>query len=271
MVLFPNCKINLGLNIVRKREDGYHDLETVFYPVLLCDALEAVKGKSEGIHFSVTGLPVTGRESDNLCVKAWHLLQKDFPALPSMEMHLHKTIPMGAGLGGGSADGAFALQLINTLCGLGLSQEQLIRYAIQLGSDCPFFILNQPCFAAGRGEKMQELVLDLPAYRFVLVNPGIHISTREAFTGIHPAIPPKSIRTIMQQPIETWKQELVNDFETPVFALHPQLAAIKEELYRQGATYASMTGTGSTIFGLFPRKCRPVFNFEKNWRIFETD
>jgi 4-diphosphocytidyl-2-C-methyl-D-erythritol kinase len=277
MVLFPNCKINLGLNIIRKREDGYHDLETVFYPIGLKDALEGIKSgvsslvpsTRDEVLFSSSGLRVAGEVGDNLCVKAWHLLKKDFPDLPGMQMHLHKTIPMGAGLGGGSSDGAFALRLINDVCALNLSQEQLIHFALQLGSDCPFFILNKPCFATGRGEKMQPVELDLSQYHFVLVNPNIHVSTAQAFSKITPEIPSRSIAEIIHLPVAEWKNYLINDFEKTVSEHYPAIAAIKDELYKQGAIYASMTGSGSTVFGLFDKATNPHFSFDPTYQLFE--
>lgn len=271
MVLFPNCKINLGLNIIRKREDGYHDLETVFYPIAIKDALEAIRTGTEGIRFSSSGLIVAGNTGDNLCVKAYQLLKKDFPDLGGIEMHLHKQIPMGAGLGGGSADGAFALLLLDQLFSLELSQEQLIRYALQLGSDCPFFILNKPCFATGRGETMQPVALDLSAYRFVLINPGIHVSTAQAFAGIQPQVPATRIPDIVQLPIDQWKGLLVNDFEKNVTGAHPEIAAIKAELYQKGAIYASMTGSGSTVFGLFHKNNTPLITTKPGWTSYQTD
>jgi len=185
--------------------------------------------------------------------------------LPKIKMHLHKAIPMGAGLGGGSADGAFVLKLLNEKFQLGLSVEQLIDYALQLGSDCPFFILNKSCFAEGRGEIMHPLNLDLSGYRFAVINPGIHIGTGWAFSHIKPTVPAKSIREIIHQPIETWKNELVNDFEHPVVSLHPEIGEIKVKLYNSGALYASMTGSGSTIFGIFPQNFEPSFSFPQGY------
>ena len=274
MVLFPNCKINLGLNITRKREDGYNELETVFYPVAIKDALEAIKSgfknKGPGVTFSGTGLPVTGNPEDNLCVKAWHLLKKDFPDLPSVQLHLHKAIPMGAGLGGGSSDGAFTLQLLNQLFKLGLSQEQLVLYALQLGSDCPFFILNKPCFAKGRGEIMQEIDLDLSGYRCILVNPNIHLSTARAFSQITPGKHAQSVSEIIQYPIQQWKDQLLNDFEKSVSILHPAISEIKKELYQKGAVYASMTGSGSTVYGIFEKNSSPSLSFDAHWQVFYT-
>lgn len=251
MIVFPNCKINLGLHILNKREDGFHNLETVFYPLPLKDALETIPASDSETEFTGTGLAVDGNPADNLCVKAYHLLKKDFPQLPAIKIHLHKAIPMGAGLGGGSADAAFMLKMLNEKFKLHLTTSILIDYALQLGSDCPFFIINKLCFATGRGEKLEEINLDLSAYKIVLINPGIHINTGWAFSNISPALPEKSLKEIIQQPIHTWKEELKNDFETPVFAAHPAIKEIKEALYAQGAVYAAMSGSGSTVFGIF--------------------
>lgn len=291
MLSFPNCKINLGLNIVRKRSDGYHDLETVFYPIQLKDALEIIREQvsssenqvtsyklqvtsnlqpATNINFSCSGLTINGSQNDNLCIKAYQLLQKDFPDLPQIKMHLHKVIPMGAGLGGGSADGAFALQLLNDKFQLKLTTEQLANYALQLGSDCPFFILNKPCFATGRGEIMQPINLDLSAYQIVIINPKIHIGTGWAFGNITPQKPQKSIQQIIQQPIPTWRDELVNDFEKPAINQYPEIGYIKETLYQYGAVYSSMTGSGSTVFGLFDKQKKIQFSFPKNYFIHVT-
>ena len=255
LLLFPNCKINLGLKIIRKRDDGFHDLETFFYPIAIKDVLEIAQNNNatKDVEFITTGLPIAGDEESNLCIKAYRLLKKDFPQLPPIKMHLHKTIPMGAGLGGGSADGAFALKLLNEKFQLNLSPEELIGYALQLGSDCPFFIMNQPSFAEGRGEKLQSIRLDLSNYQFIIINPNIHINTGWAFSQIQPGQPAKPVKDIIQQPIITWKDELTNDFEVAVFETYPQIQAIKENLYTQGAVYSSMTGTGSTVFGIFNR------------------
>lgn len=253
MLVFPNCKINLGLQITCKRDDGYHDLETVFYPVPFTDALEIIARSTHQteLEFTVTGLAVEGNAQDNLCLKAYHLLKSDFPFLPAVKMHLHKTIPMGAGLGGGSADAAFMLMALNTTFELNLTTPQLLNYALRLGSDCPFFILNKPCFATGRGDLLEPIAVDLSMYKMVLVNPGIHINTGWAFSKIRPAPSKKSIAVIIQQPIETWHADLHNDFEAPVFEAHPQIKEIKETLYQQGALYAAMSGSGSTVYGIF--------------------
>lgn len=252
MLCFPNCKINLGLYITRRREDGYHDLETIFYPVPLNDALEIVPAEATSLH--ITGTDPGGRQEDNLVWKAWVLLQKDFPAqVGHYEIHLHKNIPMGAGMGGGSADGAFMLRLLNDYCKLNLTTDQLIAYALQLGSDCPFFILNTPQIATGRGEIMAPVALSLNGYSLQLICPQLHISTRDAFAGIQPKPSGVDLDQLVQMPPSEWKDKLRNDFESTVFVQHPQLAAIKEQLYAQGAVYAAMSGTGSTVFGIFPK------------------
>lgn len=265
MLVFPNCKINLGLHITRKRQDGYHDLETVFYPLPLKDVLEITINQQpgtqgleqDGLHFTAGGLTVAGDTANNLCVKAWRLLKNDFPQLPPVQLHLHKAIPMGAGLGGGSSDAAFTLRLINDRFKLGISTEKLLDYALQLGSDCPFFIINKPCIATGRGELLQTIQLDLSAYSFLLVYPDIHISTGWAFEHITPSLPTQSMHQLIQQPVSTWKYVLVNDFEAPVCNLHPELQHIKDALYAAGAVYASMTGSGSSFYGLFPKGKAP--------------
>jgi 4-diphosphocytidyl-2-C-methyl-D-erythritol kinase len=264
MIFFPNCKINLGLHILAKREDGFHNLETVFYPVGLKDALEIIPApdSNTAIEYTSSGLTVHGNTADNICIKAYHLLKKDFTQLPNIKMHLHKAIPMGAGLGGGSADGAFALQLLNKKFNLNILTPKLINYAAQLGSDCPFFIINEPCYATGRGEILEEISVTLRGYQIVLINPGIHVNTGYAFSQLTPALPQKSIATVIKQPIETWKAELKNDFEKPVFQQHPAIKNIKEELYQQGAMYAAMSGSGSTVFGIFKNNIPNKANFK---------
>lgn len=263
MLVFPNCKINLGLNVIQKREDGFHNLETVFYPLPFTDVLEVVAGspKAKEIELKSTGLSVDGPVTTNLCNQAYQILKKDFPQLPAVKIHLHKVIPMGAGLGGGSADAAFMLKLLNDKFNLSISTGQLISYALQLGSDCPFFINNKPCFATARGEVMEEIELDLSAYSFVLINPRIHVNTGWAFSQISPAQPNTSIKEIIKHPVETWKEELCNDFESAVFSAHPEIRKIKQELYGQGAIYASMSGSGSTVYGIFSRNtAKPSFS-----------
>ena len=249
MLSFPNCKINLGLNIISKREDGYHNLETVFLPIPFKDIVEIIPSENS-FEFTVTGLAVSNDEN-NLCVKAFHLLQKDFPQLSKIKMHLHKVIPLGAGLGGGSADAAFTLQLLNKKFTLQLSVEQLIAYALQIGSDCPFFIINKPCFATGRGEILQPINIDLKNYTILIINPKIHIDTKWAFSKVIRGKRKISIHEIIKQPVERWKDHLQNDFEKPVFESYPEIKEIKDELYNMGALYASLSGSGSTVFGIF--------------------
>lgn len=261
MIVYPNCKINLGLRILEKRTDGYHNLETIFYPIPLSDILEIIENpdpeNSPNFPLSTSGLPIQGTPSSNLCVKAYKLLKKDFPKLPWVRVHIHKVIPIGAGLGGGSSNGAFALTTYNQVFNLNISAEKLAEYAAELGSDCPFFISNKPSYAKGRGELLEPIQLDLSAYTFVVVNPGIYINTGDAFRDIKPAFPEKSLTEIIKAPLERWKDELVNDFEIPIFKKYPEIAAIKDDLYVAGALYASMSGSGSTVFGIF-RKDKPL-------------
>lgn len=269
LILFPNCKINLGLHILRKREDGFHDLETVFYPIPLQDGLELIQPAypSTDIEYSASGLAVPGCLSDNICVKAYRILKQDFPDLPAVQLHLHKNIPMGAGLGGGSADGAFTLLLINRKFNLGLTRQQLLAYAAQLGSDCPFFISNTPCYATGRGEMLEPVSLDLTAYQFVLINPAIHINTGWAFSQLTPKADRPNLKQIIRQPIDSWRDQLTNDFEAPLFEKHPELKACKDQLYQNGAIYASMTGSGSTVFGIFSKDSQPSFTLPAHYFI----
>jgi len=269
MIIFPNCKINLGLHILQKRTDGFHDLETVFYPIALHDALELVQNPSPAtdIEFTTSGLEIPSTIEQNICVKAYRLLKKDKPELPAIKMHLHKVIPSGAGLGGGSSDGAFALTLLNKKFNLGLSEDQLLQYALQLGSDCPFFIKNQPCYATGRGENLEEVQIDLSDFKIVFVNPGIHVDTGHAFSQIIPDNKRDSIKDIIKAPVDQWKNELSNDFETTVFSQHPEIKQVKEKLYEQGAVYASMSGTGSTVYGLFTTYTQPQFDFPAHYFI----
>lgn len=271
MILFPNCKINLGLRILRKRADGYHDLETVFYPLPLKDVLEIIQQPEAGTQkseISITNYShfVEGKPEENLCLKAYELLKKDF-SLPMVQIYLHKAIPAGAGLGGGSADGAFTLKLLNQQFNLGLSTDELIDYALQLGSDCPYFIINKPCYATGRGETLEPINVDLSAYKFILVNPGIKISTAWAFSQLS-VVPPTAgtiIKQIIQQPVEKWKSALINDFEEPVFRHFTEIKSIKEKLYEAGAVYASLSGSGSTVFGFFKKDLPVSVSFPANY------
>lgn len=256
MITFPNAKINLGLNVVAKRSDGYHDLETVFYPVSITDALEVIPMDSAfpstvDCDLKVTNISIDGDEQKNLVVRAYHLLKQDFPTLPRIHAHLYKGIPTQAGMGGGSSDCGFMITLLNRQFQLGLTDQQMIDYAARLGADCPFFVLNQPCYAEGIGERLEPIALNLKGWYLAVVRPDIPVSTREAFSLITPKHPDKNCRDIVMQPVETWHDELSNDFEKSVFAIHPEIGAIKNQLYEMGAVYAAMSGSGSSLFGLF--------------------
>ncbi|MCX6318462.1 MAG: 4-(cytidine 5'-diphospho)-2-C-methyl-D-erythritol kinase [Bacteroidetes bacterium] len=269
MITYPNCKINLGLNILEKRADKYHNLDTVFYPIPLSDILEIIENKdpenSPTFPLSTSGLPIQGTTSSNLCVKAYKLLKKDFPKMPWVRVHIHKIIPIGAGLGGGSSNGAFALKMYNNLFDLQLSEEKLIEYASVLGSDCPFFIKNKPCHAEGRGEVLREIELDLSAYTFVIVNPAIYVNTGDAFRDIKPRFPNRKIIDIIQLPPEEWRGLLQNDFEQSLFIQYPAIEKVKLDLYQAGAVYASMSGSGSTVYGIFPKGRQMEFNFPDHY------
>jgi 4-diphosphocytidyl-2-C-methyl-D-erythritol kinase len=250
MLCFPNCKINLGLNVTRRREDGYHDIETVFYPVGLKDVLEIAPAAETKMH--VSGLAVSGNETDNLVWKAYELLRTNCPGkIRPLDIYLHKIIPMGAGLGGGSSDGAFMLLLLNDFFQLEFSKEQLAEFALHLGSDCPFFIYNTPKFARGRGEQMADVDIDLSPYSIQLICPEVHVSTGAAFGMIAPKPATYPLDRLTMLAVEDWQGNIGNDFEGPVFKLHPELAVIKQQLYAQGALYASMSGSGSAIYGIF--------------------
>ena len=256
MITFPIAKINLGLNVVEKRPDGYHNLETVFYPVRIEDALEVYEmderfPSSVDCDLKVTNIPIEGDEQKNLVVRAYQLLKGDFPQLPRVHAHLYKGIPTQAGMGGGSSDCAFMITLLNRLFSLGLSEQQMEQYAARLGADCAFFVASRPAYAEGIGELLQPVSLDLSGLYLAVVRPAIPVPTREAFSLITPHHPAKNCRDIVMQPIETWRDELVNDFEQSVFALHPEIGAIKQQLYDLGAVYAAMSGSGSAVFGLF--------------------
>lgn len=264
MIAFPNAKINIGLNITNKREDGFHDIETAFYPIRIHDALEI--RRSEAFSFRQWGKDIPGEGGDNLCVRAYQLLKEDFD-LPALEMHLLKQIPIGAGLGGGSADAAYTIRLMNSYLGLGLDDEQMEGYCRRLGSDCAFFIRNKPVFAYGRGDQFKPLQLDLSAYHIVLIKPPVHVSTAEAYAGVVPAKPEASLESLLSLPPEQWKGVVHNNFERSVFARFPSIAILKEELYAKGAVYASMSGSGSSVYGIFNRAVGAV-EFDKHNSIF---
>ena len=259
MISFPIAKINLGLNVVEKRPDGYHNLQTVFYPVPIKDALE-VHVMDEAFpsdydcDLKVTNITIEGDEQCNLVVRAYQLLKQDFPTLPRIHSHLWKGIPTQAGMGGGSSDCAYMMLLLNQQFQLGLTDEQLIEYAAKLGADCAFFILSRPCYAEGIGEKLQPIDLSLSGYYIAVVRPDIPVPTKEAFSRIRPHYPAQNCRETVMQPVETWRDTLINDFEESVFALHPEIGNIKQQLYDMGATYAAMSGSGSALFGLFKKQ-----------------
>jgi len=249
MILFPNAKINIGLNITERRPDGYHNLETIFYPINIKDALEVVA--SEELAFTSSGLDIPGRVEDNLCIKGYHLLKKDYPNLPPVKIHLHKNIPIGAGLGGGSADAAFFIKLMNQQFKLGLSIDDMTNYARKLGADCAFFIENKPVFAFEKGDEFETIRLDLSKYKIVLVMPDVHVSTAEAFGGIKPAMPKDSLLELITEPITEWRKFIKNDFENTIFKNHVEIRGVKASLYEAGAIYASMSGSGASVFGIF--------------------
>jgi len=251
MITFPNAKINIGLNITERRPDGYHNLETIFYPVKINDALEVIE--SNELSFQSSGLEIPGRMEDNLCIRGYHLLKSDFD-LPPVAIYLHKHIPIGAGLGGGSADAAFFITLVNKKFELGLSVEQMQNYARQLGADCAFFIENKPVFAFERGDEFEPVKLDLSNYTIVVVMPPVQISTAEAFRGVKPTAVKESLMELIYLPVKDWRRYIKNDFEESIFKNNAGIRGIKASLYEVGALYASMSGSGASVFGIFEKK-----------------
>ena len=253
MLTFPNAKLNLGLYVTARRPDGYHELETVFLPLPWADVLDvlpAPKGQAAS-DLTLTGRPIPGEASTNLCLRAYELLKADFPDLPAAQLHLHKIVPIGAGLGGGSADAAFALRALGEVFGLNLSTGQLENYARRLGADCAFFIQNTPRLARGKGDEFEAIALNLSGTACVVVYPGLPISTAQVFAGIVPRAPAYPLRAALAQPISEWRATVSNDFEASLAPTHPVLASIKQQLYAAGATYASLSGSGSAVYGLF--------------------
>ena len=254
MIVYPNAKINIGLNVVEKRPDGYHNLETVFYPIGLQDILEIQELDTDvpdcGYRLKLTGSLLDGSPEDNLVVRAFKLLKREFD-LPPVSIGLYKHIPTGAGLGGGSADAAFTVKTLNDRFKLGLTTQQMEDYCAQLGADCPFFIQNKPVFATGIGNVFHPIELNLKYKQLVLVKPDVFVSTKDAYAKVNVRHPEKQLPELLSQPIETWKDTVVNDFETSVFSKYPEIAAIKDKLYDMGAVYASMSGSGSSVFGIF--------------------
>lgn len=271
MIVFPNIKINLGLSITEKRPDGYHNLETVFYPVALEDALEirTLTEAEKKITLHQYGMEIAGNPEDNLVAKAYSLLDKEFH-LPPVEIHLYKHIPSGAGLGGGSSDAAFMLKLLNNHFHLELSEDQLEIYAATLGADCAFFIKNKTTYAEGIGNIFSPIELSLKGYQIMIVKPDVFVSTREAFANIHPHHPEYPVKEVIRRPVAEWKDTLINDFEASVFPQHPVIGEIKQELYNQGAVYASMSGSGSSVFGLFvPESSLPEIDWKPDTFCFK--
>ena len=266
MLVFPNCKINLGLNVTKKRSDGFHDIETVFYPVNWCDALEVIENKSptQEFEFSQSGLIISGKPEDNLIYKAYKLITANH-SIPPIKVHLHKNLPMGAGLGGGSADAAFFITMLNNKFKLGLSYSEEHELASKLGSDCSFFIKNKAVIAKGRGDEFTDITVNLSKYFILLVFPQINSNTKEAYDGIIPKTPKKELKTIIEKvPINEWESCLFNDFEETIFVKYPEIKNLKELLYNNGALYASMSGSGSSVFGIFENE--PLINFNLNYR-----
>lgn len=264
MLAFANAKINLGLNVIEKRPDGYHNLETVFYPVKIYDTVEITD--AEDTFCEIRGVAIPGDSKDNLCLQAYHLMKKDFD-LPPQQITLLKNIPVGAGLGGGSADAAFLIKLLNTKFELGLSVIAMEDYARVLGADCAFFIENTPVYATDRGDRFVPATIDLSAYFMVLVKPPVHVSTADAFGGLKPARPALNAQEVLSMPVNSWKETMKNDFEETIFNKYPEIAAVKTDLYHAGATFALMSGSGSSVFAIFDTAVA-LPGLEKTNRVF---
>lgn len=252
MILFPNAKINLGLRIIERRNDGFHNIETLFVPIALCDVLEFTNSETPRNTIKVTGLLQENDPEDNLVLRAWELMYEKYN-IPHLNIHLHKAIPIGAGLGGGSSDAAFMLKGINDLFNCGCSNEELKKMAARLGSDCPFFIENVKALGTGRGEELQAIELNLDQYKLLLVNPGIHISSKEAYDGVTPGKQDQSLIDLVKNPVAKWKHCICNDFENTILPKYPKIQEIKSSMYGSGAIYSSMTGSGSTVFGIYSK------------------
>ncbi|MGZ4042235.1 MAG: 4-(cytidine 5'-diphospho)-2-C-methyl-D-erythritol kinase [Bacteroidia bacterium] len=266
MISFPNCKINLGLNVTEKRIDGFHNIETVFYPVNWCDILEVIESKdNKDIELSTSGISFEGDLKDNLLYKAWDLISK-LKKIPPVKIHLHKIIPMGAGIGGGSSDAAFLTNLLDKKFNLGLTTREKHEITSTLGSDCAFFLHNKPLFAQGRGNEFSPVKIDLGKYYLLLVYPGIHSNTREAFHGLTPKKPSFDLKKIIEEsPVKEWKNTLVNGFDTTIMKKYPAIKELKDSLYYNGALYASMSGSGSLVYGIFENKPSITFPSSYKW------
>ena len=270
MLVFPNAKLNLGLYVTQRRPDGFHTLESVFVPLPWTDAFEILPAEAgQPTSLTLSGRPIPGDPATNLCVRAYELLQADFPQLPPAQLYLHKTVPIGAGLGGGSADAAFALKAANDLFGLSLSMEALESYARRLGSDCAFFIQNKPVLAVERGDVFEEIELNLQGLPCVVVYPNLHIGTAEAYAHIVPQPPQHPLRAALAQPMSTWHATVSNDFETALTPSYPVLAEIKQQLYAAGATYASLSGSGSAVYGLWASAEPTVMTWPADYTVWQ--
>ncbi len=248
MLVFPNCKINLGLKVLDKRSDGFHNIESLMIPAGLCDILEIVE--SPVISIRMTGIPIDGNIDKNLVYRAYLLMKKKF-SLPPIAIHLHKAIPSQAGLGGGSSDAAFMLKLLNDFFDLKLGVQELRKLSLELGSDCPFFIENRPAFVSGRGEILQGMELDLSSWYLAIIKPDVHISTAEAYSNVIRTESQVNIKVIHESPLSSWKEILYNDFENFAFEKHEEIRILKDRMYKLGAVYAAMSGSGSAVFGIF--------------------
>lgn len=256
MIVYPNAKINLGLNVIEKRPDGFHNIETVFYPVDWKDILEIIpdETKEKGVTFSSSGIAIPGAVEENLCVRAYNLISKDYP-MPAVKIHLHKIIPIGAGLGGGSSDAAFFIKAVNELFELNLAWGELHHYAKQLGADCSFFITNKPVFAEGKGDQLESINVSLDDYFGVIVFPGVHVNTTDAYINVVPRKPEISLEElIVSNPISKWKDVLKNDFEKNIFEKFPTIGELKTKMYELGAVYSGMSGSGSAVYGIFEKE-----------------
>ena len=260
MIAFPNAKINIGLAVTAKRPDGFHTIESVMVPVRMNDILEMIISPNQEFSFSFSGIPLPGDYKNNLVYKAYQLIKKDF-SLPEVHIHLHKIIPIGSGLGGGSSDAAFALKLLNQLFDLEIPASRLNDYAAKIGSDCAFFIQNQTAFATGKGEILEPLTLDLDSYSIVIIKPDIHISTALAYSWIRPAVPEIPPEQLVRLPVNEWKGKVINDFEPEIIKRYPIIETIRDHLYEIGAAYCSLTGSGAAVYGLFEKGTNPALNF----------
>ncbi|MDU0370436.1 4-(cytidine 5'-diphospho)-2-C-methyl-D-erythritol kinase [Hymenobacter endophyticus] len=270
MLVFPNAKLNLGLYITSQRPDGFRNLESVFVPLPWTDALEVLPAfMGTETSLTLTGIPIPGELATNLCLRAYELLKADFD-LPPVQLHLHKVVPIGAGLGGGSGDAAFALRALNDLFVLGLTPAALEGYARRLGSDCAFFIRNKPVLAYERGDVFEDVTLDLTGVACKVVYPGLHISTAEAYSRVQPRTPRHELRTAISQPLETWRDTISNDFEEALMPQYPVLGEIKAQLYAAGAAYASLSGSGSAVYGLFPgQETPPKLELAQEYQVWD--